>query len=319
MLRGLPGSGKSTKAKELYKSGGNYYRVNRDHLREMMFFSDHNGKREADVIDIEKLIAKAILVEGHNVIIDDTNLGQKHEDMWKSAVADYNETFPLEKPVGFQILRVDTPIEECIKRDAARERSVGRSVIMGMALQYGYHKPTSAVLCDLDGTLCDIEHRRPFVNQKCTNCGGNKLDGQKCGDGTMLVPGGELEMHGKKDWKSFFDGIPQDSVRTNVLQMLENLQDMGCEIYFVSARQDMLRKVTEDWLEKWVPHIKYKALLMRGSMDRREDSLVKADLLHKYFPDKSVIKLVIDDRPRVVRMWKEEGLEVMDVGDGTEF
>lgn len=318
MLRGLPGSGKSTKAKELYKSGGNYYRVNRDHIREMMFFSDHNGKREVGVIEIEKLIAQAMLVQGHNVIIDDTNLGQKHEDMWKSAVADYNETFPLEKPVGFQILRVDTPIEECIKRDAARERSVGRSVIMGMALQYGYHKPTSAVLCDLDGTLCDIEHRRPFVNQKCERCGGNALDDKLCGP-VEGIHTANVVKHGKKDWKSFFDGIPQDQVRGEVLKMLEYHQEAGHEIYFVSARQDMLRKVTEDWLEKWVPHIKYQALLMRGSMDRREDSLVKADLLHKYFPDKSVIKLVIDDRPRVVRMWKEEGLEVVDVGDGTEF
>jgi hypothetical protein len=46
---------------------------------------------------------------------------------------------------------------------------------------------------------------------------------------------------------------------------------------------------------------------------------VKNQMLDTYFPDKNVIRAVIDDRPSVIRMWRENGLDVIDVGKGIEF
>ena len=57
---------------------------------------------------------------------------------------------------------------------------------------------------------------------------------------------------------------------------------------------------------------------MRPSNNSRPDHEVKAKIFDDYLSGMK-IKLVIDDRPSVIRMWKEKGLEVLDVGDGHEF
>jgi hypothetical protein len=57
---------------------------------------------------------------------------------------------------------------------------------------------------------------------------------------------------------------------------------------------------------------------MREDGDHRPDDEVKEDILNTHF-DKGRIELVIDDRPRVIRMWQRHGLKVLDVGDGVEF
>lgn len=277
--------------------------MNRDHLREMMFFSDHNGKREGDVISAEIELAKLILSMGKNVIVDDCNLGKKHEDMWRGFID--GQKLLTGSDIGFEIQKVETPIEECVERDSKRTRTVGRSVIYGMALQYGLYKPQKAVLCDLDGTLCDIDHRLPFVKHR--GCDQYIKDDSKCACGW------------KKDWKAFFYNLPEDAIRMEVLDQLKQLSAEGHEIFYISARPELYRDGTEEWLGKWAKGVPYKALIMRGKNDNREDSIVKREILNKYFPDKSVITKVFDDRPRVIRMWREEGLEVVDCGTGVEF
>lgn len=55
---------------------------------------------------------------------------------------------------------------------------------------------------------------------------------------------------------------------------------------------------------------------MRREGDMRPDTEVKQSFLDVYFPDKTVINKVYDDRPSVIRMWRENGLDVEDVGKG---
>ncbi len=82
MLRGLPASGKSTIAKEMVAGGGNFVRVNRDLLREMLHCSRWSGRNEDTTVQVEKTIAGNALVTGHNVVVDDCNLNPKNKDMW---------------------------------------------------------------------------------------------------------------------------------------------------------------------------------------------------------------------------------------------
>jgi hypothetical protein len=87
-------------------------------------------------------------------------------------------------------------------------------------------------------------------------------------------------------------------------------------IILVTGRPDDYRVATEEWLK--THKIPYKELYMRESGDFRQDDIVKQEILNKHL-NKEEIKLVIDDRPRVIRMWRKNGLEVEDVGDGVEF
>jgi hypothetical protein len=87
-------------------------------------------------------------------------------------------------------------------------------------------------------------------------------------------------------------------------------------IILVTGRPDDYREVTELWLKQH--KIPYQQLYMRRAGDFRPDDIVKQEILDRHLK-KEKIKLVIEDRPRVIRMWRRNGLEVDDVGDGVEF
>lgn len=282
MLKGLPASGKSTYAKTLTETG-NWVRVNRDLLRTMLHFDKWSGRNENATVTVEIDAVKSLLIRNHsNVVVDDCNLNPKNRDMWAGVA----------KEVGaiFETKTIDTPVHECLLRDGARPNAVGNTVIVGMALQYGlYPKPEQGfVICDLDGTLCDLTHRLKY------------LEGEK------------------KDWSGFFGALGADSMRQEVADMLEKHISEGSQIFFVSGRPDNYREATETWLHEHFTIPPHTALFMRSSGDKRPDTEVKAEIFDRYFKQYPV-KLVIDDRPSVIRMWREKGLEVVDVGNGVEF
>lgn len=282
-MQGLPASGKSTRAKEIIEQDGNTVRINKDLIRTMLHFDKFNGRNEEKTQAAARALALAFLLEGTNVIIDDTNLNPKTLQGWKDLASKVEAKIQHEK--------IMTAVEVCLKRDETRDKEVGRSVIVGMAMQYGlYPKPEKGiVICDLDGTLCDIKHRLHHVRK----------------------PEGE-----KKDWKAFFSEIPNDSVRYDVLAMLAGYVGNGYKIFLVSARPDNYRDETEAWLGTMVP---YEALFMRRADDKRPDTDVKKGIFATYFKDPTIIQAVIDDRPSVIRMWRELGLNTIDVGEGKEF
>lgn len=287
IMKGLPASGKSTLAKQLMSEQGNLMRINKDLLRTMLHFDKFNGRNEGFTRDVAKVLAEHFLSRDINVIIDDTNLNPKTTQGWvglaklKSAKIEYKEP--------------DTSVEECIERDSKREKKVGKTVIQKMALQYkDYLKGQKVIICDLDGTLCNIDHRLHFVK--------SFKEGEK------------------KDWKGFFNAIPGDTSRQDVIEKMSEYFQANSDIklIFVSARPEDYREATEEWLDKNYPWSDYEALIMRESHDSRDDTEVKSDIYEKYLKNLKIVK-VFDDRPKVIRMWREKGLEVEDVGPGFEF
>lgn len=279
-MQGLPASGKSTKAEELMKKMGNTVRVNKDLLRTMLHFDKFTGKNEGITKDTSRLIAKNFLLADYNVIVDDTNFNEGVIQSWKDLAK--------ECEAKFEVVKMDTPVEVCVLRDTEREKFVGGTVIKNMALQYGLTDRSPYVLCDLDGTIADIKHRLPYAK-------------------------GET-----KDWNKFFSLIYADTVRHHVLKTLVDFYNDGCTIIFVSARPEDYKEETLDWLNKNLLTFAW-TLIMRRSGDKRPDTEVKKKMLDTYFPDKSKIRCVIDDRPSVIKMWRENGLTVLDVGEGIEF
>lgn len=281
IMVGLPGSGKSTRAKEIIAEGGNVVRINKDLLRKMLHFDKWSGTNEGRTKDASRALAEYFLTHGVNVIIDDTNFNPSVIDSWKELAQ------RLKAEIKYH--RIETSVEECLKRDSQRQESVGRDVIVQMALQYGlYPKPEKGfILCDVDGTLADITHRKHWLE-------------------------------GKKDWRGFFSQMAYDTPRQSTFDMLKTFSDQGYEIIVVSARPDDYRGVTALWLEKngITP---YKTLIMRPGSDSRPDTEVKQQMYDKYFKGKYEVTMVIDDRPSVIEMWRSNGLDVIDVGDGVPF
>src|SRR3990167_8160090 len=77
IMRGLPGSGKTTRAKEIIAQRDPrrlIKRVNRDELRLMLDNGKHSRQREAFVKQTESHIICESLNAGIDIIVDDTNL-----------------------------------------------------------------------------------------------------------------------------------------------------------------------------------------------------------------------------------------------------
>jgi predicted kinase len=128
ITRGLPGSGKSTWARQQFRS----VRVNRDDLRRMLHGGNlGQGWAEAQVTIAQRALVAALLRAGVNVIVDDTNLSGK--------VVSELRQLAQECAVPFAIKDfTDVPIEVCIERDATRDGDsrVGEDVIRGMYRRY---------------------------------------------------------------------------------------------------------------------------------------------------------------------------------------
>lgn len=281
MLKGFPASGKSTKAKEILAGGGEYFRVNRDLLRTMLHNDIWSHKREKVTIDTQKMVAIQLLIDGKNVIIDDTNLSQKHEDIWKGIATEVGAKFEV-----IDMMK-EVTVAECIKRNKERPNAVPSGVIENMALQYNALGLKKIVVCDIDGTVADGEHRQ------------NHLQGEK------------------KDWKAYFAEMHNDIPRKDIYEKaMDEAVAEGAELIFVSARPEDYRKETEKWLKKH--GMDYMNLVMRRKGDKRPDTDVKGEIYNRYLKQYEIVK-VFDDRPVVIRMWQALGLEVEDCGNGVEF
>ncbi|GLX06758.1 AAA family ATPase [Microbispora sp. NBRC 16548] len=131
VTRGLPGSGKSTLAKKwVAKDPASRARVNRDDLRAMLHDGEYLGDATEDKVrTVRDAVITALLEAGVNVICDDTNLSRR--------VVDSLRVLAEQAGAGFEVCDLThVPLEECIRRDSGRERSVGEEVIRGMHRQY---------------------------------------------------------------------------------------------------------------------------------------------------------------------------------------
>jgi len=281
--KGLPASGKSTHASTVCSSvlDERFARVNKDLLREMLFANKWTQSNEKIVNKVQDAIAKVIIDEGINLLVDNTNLSRSQQDQCQQ-YADYAGT----------ILEVEdftyVPVTECLERDSKRgEKSVGRKVILDMWNRYirskeSYpHSPdlTACVICDLDGTLADTSRRDPY-------------DASKCYD---------------------------DKVRYHVADIIDSFLVRGFHIVFVSGRSDKYRQQTEKWLQDKLhimPQVKTNAfacgyhLYMRKDGDQRRDSIVKREIFDNHIRGKFNVTMVIDDRFQVCHeTWAALGLD----------
>ena len=143
------------------------------------------------------------------------------------------------------------------------------------------------IVCDLDGTLCDVEHRRHFVERP----------------------------HGvRKDWDAFFAGALDDKVIKPVLDLLYMVSEYSTVI-FCTGRPERCRADTVAWLEKHAFPFSQCELYMRKHGDFRPDDIVKQEILDTHI-DKDRVLFVLDDRDQVVNMWRRNGLACFQVADG---
>lgn len=125
---------------------------------------------------------------------------------------------------------------------------------------------------DLDGTLTDCRHRLHFVR------GG--------------VP----------DWEAFFVAGADDPPHAYAVRLAQ-LVARDLPVVIVSGRPERNRALTHTWLLKY--DVPYVALILRADEDRRPDHEYKAEALAMIRSQGFEPLFAVDDRPSVVRFWRE--------------
>lgn len=137
-------------------------------------------------------------------------------------------------------------------------------------------------------------------------------------DGTLSDVSGRLHhLDGEKNWPAFHDAMGDDepvhSVATlaRILYNAAERHDGIDAVIIVTARHDdpKYRRLTIDWLD--LHGIRYHALYMRRDSDTRRDHIVKAEILQRIIDDGYEPVLAVDDRPEVVRMWRDHGITTL--------
>ncbi|MFJ8209758.1 AAA family ATPase [Streptomyces sp. NPDC096033] len=296
VMTGLPASGKTTAARALQaEAGGRMRRVNLDDLRAMLDLPDpergRSYRHEQTVLAVQDAAVAAAVADGFDVVVDNTHLTSHIPKRLKAAVAG-RATFVVHD-------FTDVPVEECLRRDAERERPVGEEIIRILAEKHAKARKggwrltaewlndqpqvrpyvadpalPDAVMCDIDGTLALTGDRGPYDFSRC-----------------------ELD-------------LPNEPVR----HALAAFRRGGDRIVLLSGRGEEHRPQTESWLR--AHEVPYDELWMRAAGDTRRDDVVKAELFDAHVRERYAVRVSLDDRDRVVAVWRRMGLPTWQVNYG---
>ncbi len=144
------------------------------------------------------------------------------------------------------------------------------------------------VIFDLDGTLALIDERRALASKP----------------------------DGKINWKTFFDpkNIQLDKPNVPVIEMAKMLKAQGHSVVIFSGRDSISRNETINWLNQF--GVPFDVLKMRPQGSFTPDDKLKQDWLDQLFPDKNDVLCIFDDRDKVVKMWRDNGLSCFQVAPG---
>lgn len=285
LTRGLPGSGKSTWAKQqvLDAPNGSIKRVNKDSLREMLDVSRWSKLNENFLLNVRDFIIIEALKQGKHVIVDDTNLEDSHYNRISGAIEDCIELNGHQIKVQYEDF-THVPIETCIERDIKRANGVGEKVIRDMYDCYLAPSPLPAPEYDRslpDAIMVDL-------------------------DGTMSLNDGHRGWH---DYAKVINDKPLPHNMEIVKRFAADHQ-----VIIVSGRDDSCKNESIEWLN--THGIFPDLVLMRVTGDNRDDAIVKGELYEAHILNRYNVKFVLDDRDRVVQKWRSLGLFCLQVQKG---
>lgn len=123
MMKGLPGSGKTTWAKQQVRPG--VKRVGKDDLRSMLDCGQWSKKNEKFVHRVQQKIIQMALEEGYDIVVDNTHLKKEHKESLMDMAYFFGTAFECK---SFS----SVPLETCITHDKDRDCPVGENVIRAM-------------------------------------------------------------------------------------------------------------------------------------------------------------------------------------------
>lgn len=278
MLSGVPASGKSYYAAEFSKQDPKYVIINRDTIRFCNTY--YKFDKEDYISEIEEFEVRKAIEHNYIPIIDATNLNPKTRAKWENLAKE------LDCDLVEKAFKID--FKTALERDRDRDHPVGEKVLKRFFNNYfpelldefsGEYKPDNrvltpypeydykksfAIICDLDGTLALHNGRNCYDVSKCTS----------------------------------------DILNERLYDVLKRLSYEGCNIIFLSGREEIYREGTLQWLNL---NIKIPfSLFMRSKNDYRKDCIIKKEIYKNKIEGKYNVLAWFDDRNQVVDMVRKE-------------
>ena len=153
------------------------------------------------------------------------------------------------------------------------------------------------IVFDIDGTLADLRHRLKWVS-------------------------GE-----EKDWDRFYQDVRQDGVIEPIAELfLLTCIGAACDLRYdiaentrvicITGRPERTRADTLEWFVEKIGH-RPDAIYMRKDHDFRPDVEVKREWVERLRKEGHNIILAFEDRDRVVKMYRDLGIQCCQVAEGT--
>ena len=121
-------------------------------------------------------------------------------------------------------------------------------------------------------------------------------------------------------WRRFYALCDRDQPNPPVIRTMELLRHQGADILIFSGRSDEVRDKTITWLAEHTSFMSWElpnALTMRAFGDHTpDDVLKKAWYDAMLWEDKNRLVAAFDDRTRIVKMWRANGVPCFQVADG---
>lgn len=159
-----------------------------------------------------------------------------------------------------------------------------------------YIRPS--IIVDIDGTIANCEHRLHHIENFSS----------------------DTEATFEADWDAFYSNCDLDDPIGPVVQLVKSLCDRDYCVILITGRSGKYREQTEQWLR--AHEIPFDLLLMRKDGDHTSDDVIKRAWWRLIksgqvsLPEAALPNLVIEDRKRVVEMWREEGLICLQCAKG---
>lgn len=135
------------------------------------------------------------------------------------------------------------------------------------------------ILCDIDGTIANNDHRQHFLE-------------------------------GKKDWDGFFSELINDEPIFPIINKVIEEHNTGKDIVFLTGRPERYRYSTTLWLKEYF-NFELK-ILMRKDNDQNNKLKVKKEIFEENFKAEE-IAYIIDNDNDLVSMWSSMGIKTVKV------
>ena len=291
LVQGIPGSGKSTWAKKWVEEDPIHrVRWNNDDCRKMCG-PYWVPERETFIRIIKESFLETATMAQKDIVIDDMNLNPSTIEFYENFVKNYNIVAPTrnQEPYTIEYKLFNTPVEECIRRDALRENPIGEKTIKEIHKKYSYYIR--------DVVNKEILDKRTKIDDNLPYC-------------VLLDIDNTISYSFNRPW--YGEEAAKEMINDKVNEQLKTLVNHfnNVKVIIMSGRSNGDEaNTTLAWFNS--NNIHYDASLFRTKVDYRKGDVIKLENYNKYIKGKYNVLAAIEDDEECVKMYQEQGIFVL--------